>query len=328
MITGKSCEDAIVWDDTVHAMHGHPLQLWGWGELKESHNWLAHRLLFTDDSGAVQGAAQVLVRRLPGPFKRLVYVPRGPIWQEGREQEVFEALTTYVRHHLPGTVLSVEPDSSQVVLSDEWHHTPNTILLPRTIILDLNKSIAELQEAMTKKTRQYIRKSTREDLQFRQVKSEAELAQCLDIYHQTAQRAGFDLHADQYYYDVHRFLGESSVVFAAFHGEKPVAFVWLALSAATAFELYGGMNDEGQELRANYGLKWHAITTCKEWGIERYDMNGLLNDGVSSFKQGFADHEDTFVGTYDYPLSPLYSVWSRGLPAAKKTMRTLKSLRK
>jgi peptidoglycan pentaglycine glycine transferase (the first glycine) len=328
MISGKPCDDAVLWDDTVHSMRGHPLQLWGWGELKAAHNWIAHRLLFVDDGGVVRGAAQLLVRRLPGPFRRLVYVPRGPMWQAGRDDQVFEALVMYVRHHLPGTVLSVEPDVPQLSLGSEWRRTSHTILLPRTIILDLDTSLTDLQGAMTKKTRQYIRKSTREDLTFRQVKTPVELMECLDIYHQTARRAGFDLHTNRYYEDVHHFLGDSSVIFAAFHREKPVAFVWLALSATTAFELYGGMNGEGQELRANYGLKWHAITTCKQWGIARYDMNGLLNDGVSSFKQGFASHEDILVGTYDYPLSPLYAVWSKGLPVAKKAVRTLKSLRK
>ena len=61
-------------------------------------------------------------------------------------------------------------------------------------------------------------------------------------------------------------------------------------------------------------------------GISRYDMNGLLNDGVSTFKQGFASHEDMLVGTYDYPLSSLYTLWARGLPLAKKIIRRAKRL--
>jgi lipid II:glycine glycyltransferase (peptidoglycan interpeptide bridge formation enzyme) len=88
------------------------------------------------------------------------------------------------------------------------------------------------------------------------------------------------------------------------------------------------MNEQGQQLRINYALKWHAIRKCKEWGIERYDMNGLLNDGVSTFKQGFAAHENMLAGTYDYALSPLYVIWSKGLPLAKKGVRTLNKLRK
>jgi lipid II:glycine glycyltransferase (peptidoglycan interpeptide bridge formation enzyme) len=103
-----------------------------------------------------------------------------------------------------------------------------------------------------------------------------------------------------------------------------VAFLWLAISASTAFELYGGVTDRGQELRANYALKWYAVRKAKEWGIEKYDMNGLLNDGVSNFKRGFANHEDQLVGTYERPLSPLYLVWTKALPVSKKIIQKIR----
>ncbi len=324
MAVGKNCEEPELWDEVVHDLDGHPLQLWGWGAQKSAHHWSAHRVLFTDEEDVVIGAAQILSRTLPGPFRRLNYIPRGPVWCVGRESEVLTALAAYTKQHLPGTVLTIEPDDEQIPDEENWHTSTNTILIPRTLILDLNKGETELQAAMSKKTRQYIRKSSREKLAFRQVKTNEDLAKCLEIYHETAKRAGFAIHKDDYYYDVHDKLGESSVIFAAYHQGEPVAFVWLAVSSKTAFELYGGVTEKGQELRANYALKWHAITKCKEWGIDRYDMNGLLNDGISTFKQGFASHEDMLAGTYDYALSPLYTVWSKGLPAAKKVVRRLK----
>ena len=328
MLHGKKCDEPALWDEIIHDLDGHPLQLWGWGELKSAHNWIAHRILFVDETDTVYGATQILVRRLPGPFKRLNYAPRGPVWKEGRGVEVLDALTAYCKQHLPGTLISIEPDTATMPEASGWINTSNTILIPRTLILDLDKPEGGLMAAMTKKTRQYIRKSSNEDVVFTQVRSREELTSCLEIYRQTADRAGFAIHDDQYYYDVHEKLGDSSVIFAAVHNGAPIAFVWLAVSSHTAFELYGGMNELGQQLRANYGLKWHAITKCKEWGIVRYDMNGLLNDGVSTFKQGFADHEDMLAGTYDYALSPLYPIWAKGLPAAKKTIRKIKSLRK
>lgn len=326
MIRGHACTEAGVWDEIVHDLDGHPLQLWGWGEVKATHNWSAHRVIFTDDEGGVVGAAQVLARALPGPFRRLCYVPRGPVWRAGQESEILDALAQYVKQHLPGVALTIEPDDEAVEFPSSWMRSANTILIPRTLILDLNRGETELQAAMSKKTRQYIRKSAGEGIAVKRVKHPEQIAPLLEIYRQTAERAHFALHDDSYYYDVQRLLQDSSLIFAAYEGDTPVAFVWLAVSSKTAFELYGGMNERGQALRANYMLKWHAITKCKEWGIDRYDMNGLLNDGVSTFKQGFADHEDMLVGTYDYPLSPLYSAWSKGLPAAKKIFRRAKSI--
>lgn len=326
MISLQPSDNRGQWDDYVLENGGHPLQLWGWGEVKAAHGWYAERLFGYDMDKNIVGGAQILIRRLPWPFRSLVYVPRGPVGDGAQAPEFLEALASYAKSRYRAVVLTIEPDWRDLpVLGKNWQQSDNTILIPRTLILDLSRSEEELMAPMAKKTRQYIRKSLAEDdFAIQQVKGREYLAQCLELYHQTAARAGFALHNDQYYYDIFDQLGEASPVFAAFYGGEPVAFVWLAISADTAFELYGGMNDKGQELRANYALKWHAIRKMQEWGVSHYDMNGLLNDGVSNFKQGFADHEDMLVGTYDRPLSPLYFVYSTVLPFGKKLIRAIK----
>lgn len=327
MVKIEKCNEPQVWDEIIHDLHGHPLQLWGWGEVKAAHRWRVVRLLCLDDERVI-GAAQVLIRRLPKPFGQFLYVPRGPLWSSDRHDEVLQAVAQYCKQQYKGVALSIEPDIEKLDVGQGWVQAKNTVLLPRTLILDLEKDEAQLQADMSKKTRQYIRKSTKDGVVYRKITQRSEIDACLEIYKQTAERAHFALHDDQYYYDVHEKMGDSSVIFGAYKDDVLLSFVWLAVSRTVAFELYGGMNDQGQQLRANYGLKWHAITTCKRWGVVRYDMNGLLNDGVSTFKQGFAQHENQLIGTYDYPLSPLYSVWTHGLPMAKRTVQRIKSLRK
>ncbi len=326
MISLQPCASREEWDDFVLEHDGHPLQLWGWGEVKAAHGWRVERVLAYDLDKQPIGGAQLLIRRLPWPLKALVYVPRGPVVDADLASDFLEALASYVRSQYGAVAISIEPDWTELtLLPGGWRRAANTILIPHTLILDLTKTEDELLAPMSKKTRQYIRKSGNEEsLTIRQIKTREDLAACIEIYHLTAKRAGFSLHDDQYYYDIFDHLGDASPVFAAYQNDQSVAFLWLAISASTAFELYGGMNDQGQELRANYALKWHAITKTKEWGIERYDMNGLLTDGVSTFKRSFADHEDHLVGTYDKPLSPLYSVWTKTLPLAKKIVRTIK----
>lgn len=323
MISVKACDNKVTWDEEVLSRGGHPLQLWGWGEVKAAHNWRVDRVLILDGEEMI-GLAQLLVRSLPGPFGALVYVPRGPVAETAQQAEVLGALADYAKQQYKAVALTIEPDWQAMPPIKDWRPSGNTILIPRTLIIDLHQTEDELLAQMTKKTRQYIRKSANSAVTVRRVKGREELASCLAIYKQTATRAGFALHDDNYYYDIFDKLGEYSPVMAAFVDNRPVAFLWLAISQTTAFELYGGMNDEGQQLRANYTLKWQAIRTMKKWGIDRYDLNGLLNDGISTFKQGFSDHEDMLVGTYDKPLSPLYFVWNIALPAAKKVMRTLK----
>lgn len=327
MITMQVCGDKQEWDDYVLEHDGHPLQLWGWGEVKAAHNWRVKRVFVVRDD-AIIGAAQVLVRKLPKPFNSLSYIPRGPVVRLQDREVVLEELAYYVKDTFKSVALTIEPDEEGEFAIEGWHQSANTILASRTLILDLEQGVEALQAAMSKKTRQYIRKSAAEQMTIRRVKTKHDLALCLEIYKQTAARAHFALHDDDYYEDIFNLMGEFSPVFAAYVDDRPVAFLWLAISGQTAFELYGGVTDEGQQLRANYALKWHAVTKTKEWGISRYDLNGLINDGISTFKQGFADHENQLVGTYDKPLSPLYVVWQKGLPGMKHVVRKIKSLRK
>lgn len=329
--TASLCLQPTEWDDAVNSLSGHPMQLWGWGQAKARHGWAVERYVVHDGAELI-GSAQVLYRKLPFPFRSLAYIPRGPQSAPEKLAEVLAAVEVEVRKRKP-VALTLEPDWDAGGLSDTvleqagYTGAATHILIPRTLILDLSKSEDELQAAMTKKTRQYIRKSAREDLDYRRVRPE-EIQQCLEVYKLTAARANFPLHEDNYYQHIAEYLGEASPIFGAFDGEKLLAFLWLATSDATAFELYGGMNDDGASKRANFNLKWTAIAAMRRAGVRRYDFNGLLNDGVSQFKIGFADHENQLSGSWDKPLSPLYPVYAQALPQARAVLRQTRKLLK
>lgn len=311
----KTHTDKKIWNEFVRTSKGHPLQLWGWGEVKTKHGWRTERVQVG------QGGAQLLIRRLPKPFGPLVYIPRGPFGTLLSEEADRNTLVTYIKQKYKPTVLTIEPDTIEQLAWKGWKKSSNRILLARTAVMDLTRSEDELMGAMSKKTRQYIRKSAGEGIEVVVATSRSEIDECLVIYKQTAERAGFDLHSDAYYHDIFTRMGEDSPVYLAKYQGRVVTFLWPIVTPEVAFELYGGMNDEGQKLRANYHLKWSVIQDMKRRGVKRYDVNGLLNDGVTSFKKGFIPEETQMSGTYDYPLSPLYFVWSTALPAAKKILR-------
>ncbi|WP_164545247.1 lipid II:glycine glycyltransferase FemX [Antribacter gilvus] len=334
--------DPAAWDREVLALGGHPLQLWGWGEVKAAGAWRAHRLRLTAPDGRAAGLAQVLVRPLPAQFKALSYVPRGPVvahrdaddtrtvvYGVGDDESraaVTQAVTEWCRTHVGGVGLTLEPDwpaGTRIDLPGR-RYAPNTILYPSTLILDLTKSADQLQAAMGKSTRYDIRKAGRSGLEVRRVTTEDEVRAVLEVYKETAERAGFALHSDTYYLDIHRELGEHSVLVAAFADGAPCAFVWCVASSSTSFELYGGINDTGRKARANAPVKWHAIELAQRAGLVRYDMNGLLNDGISEFKKSFAQHTDELVGSIDVPFSRWYTTWNSALPTAKKVVRKLR----
>lgn len=322
MIEIERCNDKQLWDDYVLEHDGHPLQLWGWGQVKAGHEWSVERMCAYDD-GRLVGVAQVLIRRLPFPFKAFAYIPRGPIIEPLYLDEFLDRLAQMAKRDHTAMVLSIEPNSREIALNAPWRKSQQTILASETILLNLSQSEDQLLAAMAKKTRQYIRKSATDGVVIKRIKAIEDINQCLDMYAETAKRARFNLHNRQYYLDVQQQMGEHSPIFVAYENNQPVAFLWLAVSTGVAYELYGGMNDDGQRLRANYALKWYAIQKMKEWGVSQYDFGGLVAGGVSIFKQGWGDAV-SLVGTYDFPLSPLYPIWTKLLPSAKKIIRRLK----
>jgi len=229
-----------------------------------------------------------------------------------------------VKRDYRSVALAIEPNSSVFEKPAGWVRSTNKVLSAETILLDLKKTESDLLTDMAKKTRQYIRKSAAEGITIRQVRTVEDLEACLHIYRQTADRAKFNLHQNQYYLDVFHQMQDHSPIFAAYLEGQPIAFLWLAISSETAYELYGGMNEDGQRLRANYALKWFAIRKVKEWGLGQYDFGGLVVGGVSIFKQGWSAEETVFAGTFEKPLSPAYALWSKGLPAAKKVLQKLR----
>ncbi|WP_369046907.1 lipid II:glycine glycyltransferase FemX [Sinomonas sp. P10A9] len=332
-LTVRPCTERTEWDALVNSQGGHPLQLWGWGQVKAEHHWRTERLLVQDGSGTV-GGAQVLYRALPWPLKSLAYLSRGPVCAVEDAERVLGAVARSVQASHGSVALVAEPDwdadseGERGLAAAGFRRTDSTILIPRTLILDLAQSEDDLMAAMSRTTRANVRKNLKGELVFRKVATDGELEQVLTIYRETAARAGFGIHEDAYYRDIWRFLGEDSPIIAAFDGESVVAFVWIARSAGTAFELYGGVNEAGQKARANYGVKWAAFTAMKADGCTRYDLNGLLNDGISDFKKQFAPHENLLAGTWELPLSPFYSVYASGMPLARRTLQQGRSAAK
>jgi len=325
-------DDRVEWDQLVNAHRGHPLQLWGWGELKATGPWTPRRLAISGPNGSA--VAQVLVRHLPVPFRALSYVPRGPavgrdgIGDPALRVAAMQAIAEWCRVNVGGIAVEFEPDWPIGTELPGLAVQParNTILYPHTLILDLTKGSDELMKALRKSTRYDIRKAARTGLETRRVTDRNEIRKVLDVYHETAERAGFVLHDDDYYLDLQKAFGDNSRLIVALDREgNPASFAWSIVSAETGFMLYGGRNQIGHKLRANPAVYWAAIMDAMALGCKRYDLNGLLGEGITTFKKSFAKHEDMLIGTLDVPINPLlYATWERALPLAKRTLRAVR----
>jgi peptidoglycan pentaglycine glycine transferase (the first glycine) len=320
----RRCTEDQEWDEYILDNRGHPLQLWGWGEVKKSIGWKVDRQFLLDDDLKIIGAAQILIKKLPWPFRSLAYIPRGPIAKSESIESFLDLLSEYVKKSYKSVALKIEPDTSEFNIPNGWVKTDNFILSSWTIRLDLNRPEADLLADIENQTRRYILKSDIETI--KKVNSKAELKKCLDIYHETSKRAKFALYKDDYYYDIFDKLGDNSLVFVAYFGGSPIAFSWLVITKEVVYELYAGMNDMGRKLNANYALKWYAIRKCKEWGIDHYDFGVTIVGGAKSFKNSWAREDIKLAGTFDKPLSSFYMAWDKFLPAGKKIVYKIRSI--
>jgi len=314
--------DQGAWDSLVQASpQAHPLQLWGWGELKRQNGWTPHRLVEAEGAAV----AQMLVWSVPRLGWKLAYVPRGPL-TAGPDVETLSALAEYAAG-IGAFTLQVEPswsaESSTPI--NGWQECKRPILMSETFVLDLSIDEADLMAQMARKTRQYIRKSASEGVRVELDRDGRYLDQALEVYQQTATRAGFGLQAESYYKKLLDELGGSNRLFVALIDDKVEAFLWLATAGTTAFELYGGVTGIGEAKRANYTLKWSAIQQMKAAGITYYDFNGNLHDGVGRFKQSFGPRLVEYRHSLERVLKPAqFQTFRRLWPLAKPLGRLLR----
>lgn len=325
----REIRDAGEWDGLVagHAF-GHPLQCWGWGEVKKATGWRATRLAVFD-GGDFRGGAQVLTRPFPGVPLAMCYVPRGPVVASDDTaalRALGGALRSYARRQR-SIFCKVDPawpaGTPHTLEQAGFRRSGETIQVTDTYTIDLRQSEDQILSGMRSKTRQYIRKAEREDTTIIRETTGERLGACYSIYEETSRRAHFGLHPRTYYDDLFReYPADRQYLYVAYRGDAPLSFLWMVCSGRQAVEFYGGVSDAGQELKSNYLLKWHAIRAMKAAGYDVYDLNGRVNEGISQFKQGFGPAETSWIGPYDAVYSPLlYAGWTRGLPVARRLVR-------
>jgi lipid II:glycine glycyltransferase (peptidoglycan interpeptide bridge formation enzyme) len=318
--------DRAQWDAFIDTSpFGHPFQLWGWGELKRAGNWTPHRLALVHGDEWL-GGAQVLHWPIPRLGRGIAYVPRGPVVDPACDHMpiLLERLVAWCRAR-KALYLRVEPAWTAAERPPGWTVSKQALQMSETYTIDLSRPNDSLLEPMSRKHRQYIRKSERDGVTVSLASgTEAERQAMYALYAETAQRARFGIHAADYYARLQNELGANNhLYFATAHGE-PIAFLWLASGGRTAYELYGGVNELGQRLKANYLLKWRAITSMKARGCLLYDFNGRFNEGIARFKEGFGPTAVDWVGTWDHPISSLgYHGWERLWPMAAPLVRRL-----
>ena len=336
-------EKSNKWNQIIETQNGHPLQLYGWGEVKESTgSWQAERFVRASADNTIN-FAQILIRSTP--LGKFGYIPRG----QNLNDTFLQELRVFAKQKNL-FMLRFEPN----VKAEDWkiwrfmlEQPKDHILLAKTVQLDLTKSEGELLAAMDGTTRQNIRRGERNPALVVRKATNDDIDRILAIYHETAARSHFALHPDDYYHSILHNMGENNHIYVAEVDGRVEAFLWCVKTPAICFELYGGATSIALEHRANYLLKWQTIlgargdSGCEHCGVNCrrqegcqrpavvrttgitshiYDINGLLNDGISDFKRGFSGGVETQLApTSDLVIKPFrYFLFATFLPLAKR----------
>jgi lipid II:glycine glycyltransferase (peptidoglycan interpeptide bridge formation enzyme) len=312
--------DADAWNAFVEgaAYQAFP-QLWEWGEVRAQAGWRPVRLAIGPSDDAPVAGAQLLLRRLPVLGWHLAYVPRGPVGDldDPVVHDAFiRALRALGRAERIATVRAdpeATPDTpyGRALLADPWRAAPK-IQPPITRVLDLTIGPDALRANLKRKHRQYVNKAERSGVRVERFDGATParvirpaLQEFNRIYRHTADRAGFVAREPAYYERVWSTFapnGHARLSFAVHEGQR-VAAIFHLLCGERAVETYGGMTDAAADLRANYLLKWTAISDLARERFRVYDMWGLATGGIRQFKEGFGGTEIEYVGARDLALN-------------------------
>jgi lipid II:glycine glycyltransferase (peptidoglycan interpeptide bridge formation enzyme) len=196
---------------------------------------------------------------------------------------------------------------------------PSDILPPDTMIVDLRGDDEKLLMRMKPKTRYNIRLAERRYVRVREGSAE-DLPTWNALYAATARRNRIQPHGRGYFDSL---LGQRAkdanirLLIAEKEG-RPLAALFLSISADGSSYLYGASADEERRHMASYALQWEAMKTARASGCAAYDMFGVAPRpdpshpmyGLYLFKAGFGGSLIHRQGAWDYPyVESAYQNW-------------------
>lgn len=302
---------------------GHFFQSWEWGELQDGLGGRPHRMAALTETG-IAGVAQLLVFEGGRTFG---YVPRGPV-AAARDEIVVGALidaATDVSAGSGADLLRLEPqwpsdeETAGLLQRRGFGVARQHIMPPRTLLVDLRPTAADLWDAFESTTRNRIRVAEKRGVEV-SVAREDEISEFVRLSDETNARHGLRLgRADMFVLAMRLFGARDTMrLFFARHDGAVLAGIMVFLWGSTATYLWGASasSEAARKLNPNQLLHWTAMQWARERGCETYDLFGIPDYDVDvleaeygkqsggwwnlyRFKRGFGGRVHRHLGTFD-----------------------------
>lgn len=273
------------------------LQSFEWGEIKKP-EWFPVRIIIDDLP------VTILTRKLPLINKSFGYIPRGLNYE--LNETIIKQLVEYSKN-IGLTHLSIDPyfesDSKNSELLRKYGLIQSGISVQpnQTNIVELVDE-PTLLARLKPKYRRNIKKSQRDGCEIKVFSSGNEpLDQFYLCMESIFQRTNYVMHGKSYFQKVWSTLSQNNMakIYLAYKDNKVVGGYLVTNDSETAYELYGGVTNEGRDVEAGYLLKWNAMIDSLSSGLKYYDHWGIapiINGDydkkhdlyhISKFKEGF-----------------------------------------
>ncbi len=274
----------------------HFLQKREWGELKASFGWKVIRFQ-VEESGA-----QVLFRRLPLGWS-IGYLPKGPLFAGSQPPAAFWSALDRVCRQERAIFCTLEADAWEhehaFSFPPPWRLSPRPIQPPRTLIVNLRGSEAEILARMKQKTRYNIRLAEKKGVSVRPW-------QDLEAFHRlmqiTGKRDGFGVHSLEYYQRAWALFhpsGQCELLMAEYAGQA-LAALMVFRHGRRAWYVYGASSDLERNRMPTYLLQWEAMRWAKAQGAEEYDLWGVPDADEATLEAHFTERRDGLWGVYRF----------------------------
>lgn len=290
------------------------------------------REIFAYDKDGIKAG----IIKLPLWFgKSYLYIPHGPAMDfnamlGGEKNPVWNLLHWLkdLAKKEQSIFIKAEPDNdhvAQTLAERKFRRSPQEVQPSRTVILDLEKSEAELKAAMHHKTRYNIGVAEKHSIT---VKESEDLDAFWELMQKTAKRDRFYSHPRDYYQKLFAFFSDDHDIkvklFLAYQGPpsvnqgRPLAGAAVLFFGQTGFYLHGASDYNHRQYMAPYLLHWEIIKGLKFQGLKFYDFWGINArhwPGVTRFKLGWGGRTVEYPGSFDWRLSWW---WYQGYKMARR----------
>ena len=317
--------DTVRYNEFVaQAVHGHFMQTTHWRDIKCAFGWQDGGQYILEKDGKIAAVFSMLLRSKFGV--KILYVPRGPLWDITDEvvtSEVFAFLKESAKKNkaffirVSPSYMNNEENVKQIFNKQGFFLSKKQLQTKATMLVDLQRSEDELLASFHEKTRYNIRLAARKGVTVSELKDETELKDFYQIMIKMAARQEYDLQS----YDYYKYIWQNlpiAKIYLAKHDGKVIGGVVAFSFRDTAYYMYGGFDSDYRNLMGNYLVHWEIMRQSKIAGLKYYDLQGvpLIKDenhpmyGFYRFKKGFNGQEVEFIGEYDYaPVNFLYQIW-------------------